>query len=546
MTDHCFRRVVIVQGRHAHPVGIVTGHIVLGGAIAQDPNVIMEVTVKDHTVTVGGRVGGCFAISAVIVSVPFVIMAVDVGHWDAPQAIVLARNVLLLETIMTTTMMMVGKRKIVNLFILIKVLADFTDSNDPNSVDSSSEECTTSTFSSCRTLCLAGSTTTCTSSSTTCSDVIGCDTSGTSWASTITPAPAVIMGVSDTWATVTDDSAYDISAAVSVISFLSGIGDFGSMTTNPVTTPAPTTSFITCSHYDEDPDEGVTSAYCVCSSSTFSETVDTSVDPANSCAYTTLPSQTIPPPVQTIVTTVSSICSVCTFVGTDGTCTSIADCSTAGQTATTPPYPTNTAENVGSAYCFSSSDGNYVQFTETDAQDVISSFCSQNYVLEPDNPTGFAEGYEQDGYTVVAAASWAADQTGCGTEADFPFNANSDECLEGWSTDFYCVDEDSSASTSYGGAYVLEPPGNVGCILISLNAYSTSSSKRASWLTGPGTNLDPVVYNSTADQLNGTALQQSATAPHIWSASNNTLLAHKSRLFNQSMLALLTNGTAIH
>jgi hypothetical protein len=431
--------------------------------------------------------------------------------------------------------------------VLTKNFAGFTDSNDPNSVESSSEECTTSTFSSCRTLCLAGPTTSCTSSSTTCSDVIGCDTSGTSWASTITPAPAVIMGVSDSWAPVTDDPAYDISAAVSIISFLSGVGDFGSMTTKPTTTSPPITSFISCSHYDANPDGGVTSAYCVCSSSTFSESVDTSVTPANSCAYTTLPSKTIPPPIQTIVTTESSICSVCTFVGQDETCTSIPKCTPAQTTSSTsPPYPTNTAENVGGAYCFSSSDGNYVQFTETDAQDVVQSFCSQNYVLEPGNTFGFAEGDDKTGYTVIAAASWAKDQTGCGAEANFPFNANSDECLEGWSTDFFCANEDGSETTSYGGAYVLEPPGSVGCILISLYAFSTSSSKRASWIRGLGDIPGPVVYNSTADHLNVTALRQNTTAPPVWFASNNTHLVHTNHLFNHSMLALLLNGTAIH
>jgi len=136
---------------------------------------------------------------------------------------------------------------------------------------------------------------------------------------------------------------------------------------------------------------------------------------------------------------------------------------------------------VGSAYCFTPADGNYVEFTQSDAQNAVSAFCSKGYVLQPGNTTGISEGYDATGYTVIAAANWATDQTGCGTEQDFPFNENSDECLAGWSTDFYCVNEDGSETTSYGGAYVLEPPGGVGCILISLFAFSSSSKRGLSF-----------------------------------------------------------------
>jgi hypothetical protein len=220
--------------------------------------------------------------------------------------------------------------------------------------------------------------------------------------------------------------------------------------------------------------------------------------------------------------------------------------STKPSSTTVPLYPTNTAENVGSAYCFTPSDGNYVQFSQSDAQTVVSSFCSENYVLEPGNTYGFAEGDEQSGYTVIAAASWAQDQTGCGTETNFPFNANSDECLDGWSTDFYCTNEDGSETTSYGGAYVLEPPGNGGCILISLYAYSTSGSKR--WLSFRGVGDSPghVVYNSTAGHTNITALRQNATAPSVWPVSDDLSQVQGKHLFNQSMLALLVNGSAMN
>jgi hypothetical protein len=131
-----------------------------------------------------------------------------------------------------------GKKSDISLSCLISTnekVPDYSDTNDPNRSSSRSEECTTSTFSSCRTLCIAGSMS-CTSSTTTCSDVIGCDTSGTSWASTVTPAPAAIMGPSDTWTTGADDPDYDVSVATSIIAFLSGIGDFGSMGAKPTPT----------------------------------------------------------------------------------------------------------------------------------------------------------------------------------------------------------------------------------------------------------------------------------------------------------------------
>jgi hypothetical protein len=209
-------------------------------------------------------------------------------------------------------------------------------------------------------------------------------------------------------------------------------------------------------------------------------------------------------------------------------------------------YPTNTAEKVGGAYCFNPSDSNYVQFTQSNAQNVVSSFCSQNYVLRPGNTNGFTEGYEESGYTVIAEAQWATDQTGCGTEQDFPFNANSEECLDGWGTDFYCVNEDGTETTSYGGAYVLEPPGNTGCLLISLYAYTTSGSKRGLSFRGVGHSPGPVVYNSTVGHTNTTALRQNATVPSVWPVSDNLSQVHRSHLFNQSMLALLVNGSAVN
>ena len=52
-------------------------------------------------------------------------------------------------------------------------------------------------------------------------------------------------------------------------------------------------SYISCSTQNQQPGQGITRAYCVCSGSTFAQS--TATDPPNSCAYTSLPgsSQTI-------------------------------------------------------------------------------------------------------------------------------------------------------------------------------------------------------------------------------------------------------------
>jgi hypothetical protein len=59
------------------------------------------------------------------------------------------------------------------------------------------------------------------------------------------------------------------------------------------------TSFVSCSTQFQDPDQGITQDYCVCSGSTFAFKTNTEVTPAISCAYTSpLPTTTtsIPPP----------------------------------------------------------------------------------------------------------------------------------------------------------------------------------------------------------------------------------------------------------
>jgi hypothetical protein len=104
--------------------------------------------------------------------------------------------------------------------------------------------------------------------------------------------------------------------------------------------PAPTdTNFIDCIHQNQDPGQGIHDAYCVCSGSTFSESVATYVTPFNSCGYTTMPSATIPGPGGLPQTTNTAECKVCSVVGqNNNACTSLENC-TPQATPTPTPKP---------------------------------------------------------------------------------------------------------------------------------------------------------------------------------------------------------------
>jgi hypothetical protein len=72
--------------------------------------------------------------------------------------------------------------------------------------------------------------------------------------------------------------------------------------------------------YGEDPDMGVNTEYCVVSSgSTFPPVTNTVVTPANSCAYTTLPTNTV------VVTTMTEITTNNGYLTTLHSCGSIRD-----------------------------------------------------------------------------------------------------------------------------------------------------------------------------------------------------------------------------
>ncbi|KAL3708607.1 hypothetical protein TMatcc_006591 [Talaromyces marneffei ATCC 18224] len=101
----------------------------------------------------------------------------------------------------------------------------------------------------------------------------------------------------------------------------------------------------------------------------------------------------------------------------------------APSTSSACSFPTNTAINTGNALCFSNynDDGKYQSFTLSDAQKVIDAFCENNYVLDPGNTYGYVENGANNIYVSI---SWTEDQSGCGTEVDFPFGVPL--CEDAW------------------------------------------------------------------------------------------------------------------
>lgn len=141
---------------------------------------------------------------------------------------------------------------------------------------------------------------------------------------------------------------------------------------------------------------------------------------------------------------------------------------------TVTPWPTNTLINEGSGYCFTTNNAPncnsppYKLFAQTAAESVVSTFCDAQLTLQP-SATPLSRTYVDGSTTVYAVAAWADDQSGCGDEGALDFSDFG--CDDGWDTDFFCVDEEGSEDTSYGGGYVLRTNNDEGCILLSLYAH---------------------------------------------------------------------------
>ena len=139
----------------------------------------------------------------------------------------------------------------------------------------------------------------------------------------------------------------------------------GGLTTSTPSTPIITqppslpTNFIDCRHQNEDPGQAINSAYCVCSGSTFSESIATWVTPQNSCAYTAKPTKTIPGPSGPAKTTDTGACKVCSIVGQNNrACDDLPNCT---------PTPTPTPKRCITAHNYTHV-GQYLTGTGTSIQ----------------------------------------------------------------------------------------------------------------------------------------------------------------------------------
>jgi hypothetical protein len=132
---------------------------------------------------------------------------------------------------------------------------------------------------------------------------------------------------------------------------LGGGGDFGYTYIPGADAPTPppaNTQFVNCDFHGQDPDNGVTAQYCVCSGSTFPASTNTAV-PGNSCAYTSLPSETTS--INTIQDVTTFNCQVCTIAGENAECSTIQGCSPSVTTITSTVTPTITVTVTPTADC---------------------------------------------------------------------------------------------------------------------------------------------------------------------------------------------------
>lgn len=240
-------------------------------------------------------------------------------------------------------------------------LGDGCGSNGSDDDDSSSTSCeTTYTVTDCQVECSVtnfGTATTTDCYSTSCEPTEGCSPTGTTTTSATTTYDCY-------WTTALTSGFWVVTDDEGDPPVLGAGGQFGytyiTGADAPTAVATDTASYIDCDFYGQDPDQGVNTAYCVCSGSTFAPTT-TSADPGNSCAYTAQPTKTYSVGTQYVTTT--SNCEVCTWAGENEVgCSLIGGCTrTVVVTSTTTVTPTTTitvvVEPTATADCAYWDDG---------------------------------------------------------------------------------------------------------------------------------------------------------------------------------------------
>lgn len=205
---------------------------------------------------------------------------------------------------------------------------------------------TTYTVTDCEVACSVtnfGTSTTATCYSTTCVTVEACSETGFTTTSETTSFACP-------WTTALTAAMWTPTDANGLPPVLGGGGAFGYTYitgSNAPTAPSPSiTALVDCNFFGQDPDNGVTAQYCVCSGSTFPVSTNTA-DLGNSCAYTSLPSETTS--ISTIQEVSTFNCQVCTYAGENAECSMIQGCTPT--TVTSAVTPTETVVVTPSADC---------------------------------------------------------------------------------------------------------------------------------------------------------------------------------------------------
>ncbi|KAI0185817.1 hypothetical protein EV127DRAFT_411837 [Xylaria flabelliformis] len=122
--------------------------------------------------------------------------------------------------------------------------------------------------------------------------------------------------------------------------------------------PSHQKSPLSCELHNQDPDQGITQAYCLCNGSITLTPLPATSQYSESCAYTTIPASTAFATVTTQTDIWTSNCNACTIIGgiaDQETCTTVAGC-----TPTATPVPTIAAwvGNLSTVNIGNAEDGN--------------------------------------------------------------------------------------------------------------------------------------------------------------------------------------------
>ncbi|KAG7415143.1 hypothetical protein Forpe1208_v006838 [Fusarium oxysporum f. sp. rapae] len=132
---------------------------------------------------------------------------------------------------------------------------------------------------------------------------------------------------------------------------------------------------------------------------------------------------------------------------------------------------------------------------------------------------------EEEGYTVIVSAKWAPDQSGCGNKEAFSFaedDWNHDLCLYGWDATYSCPDDEDDWQSSYGGAYVLDPPKNGGCLLLSLYAYDTSTMRLMALPEGAESPIPPTMNVTHIGEKKQWVVNDKSDGRRMWPVAGGT------------------------